>query len=112
MKPLQLSRSYTAGSETFDKLEFRDVKFADYRRLGHPYEVQQGVVVVDRDVVFGYGDLLLQRPQVGALSVLDLTDVLALEDHVLNFFTVARASRSAPPSSSSDSGGTQAASTE
>lgn len=111
MKPLALSRSYSAGSDNFDTLEFRSPTFSDYRKIGPVVEAQQGYVVVDREAVFGYAETLLKSPQPGALNALDLPDVLALEDHILSFFIEAKASISARANSSLGSDGTPAAST-
>lgn len=111
MKPLVLSKPYTSGSETFDKIEFREPAYQDYRQIGPVYDVQRGIVLRDREVIFSYVDRLVTSPAVGALAVLSVEDTMALEDHVLDFFVSARKSRAARASSSSGSAGTPDTST-
>jgi len=101
VKPLPLSKSYTAGSETFSTIELRDPAFADYRQIGPVYDFQRGIVIRDREAIFAYVDRLVTKPAAGALIVLDLADTMALEDHILAFFTAARASLAKPTNSSS-----------
>ncbi|MBB3771526.1 hypothetical protein FHS55_002125 [Angulomicrobium tetraedrale] len=111
MKDLPLSKTYTAGSESFAVIKLRDPGYADYRQIGPVYEVQRGIVIRDREAVFTYVDRLITSPAAGALAVLDLTDTLALEDHILAFFINARTSAPASTNSSSGSDGTPPIST-
>lgn len=106
MEPLKLSKAYTIGSETFDTVEFRDPNYADYRQIGAPLDFQKGVMVRDREAIFAYVDRLVTRPAAGALQILNVADAMALEDHILRFFIMARTSRPQPMSSSSGSDGT------
>ncbi|MEP9378386.1 hypothetical protein ABLE91_16845 [Aquabacter sp. CN5-332] len=105
MKPFECSKSYTSGSETFSQIEFREPGFADYRQLGAPVDVQRGIVIRDREVIFAYVDRLATKPSHGALQVLNLGDTMALEEHVIAFFIEARKSRASLMSSFSGSDG-------
>lgn len=111
MKDLPLSKMYTAGSETFSAVTFRDPFYLDYRQIGPVYDVQRGIVLRDRDALFAYVDRLVTSPSVGALAALDLADSMALEDHVLHFFIAARKSLASSTNSSSGSVGTPPIST-
>ncbi|GGF56718.1 hypothetical protein GCM10007301_15510 [Azorhizobium oxalatiphilum] len=105
MDALPLSRTYTSGSSTFDRVELRDPTYVDYRRIGPVFDVQKGVVLRDREAVFAYVDALTTSPPIGALAVLNLGDTVALEEHILGFFINARRSRASPMNSSSGSDG-------
>lgn len=111
MGPLPLSKPYTSGSETFSTIEFREPAYQDYRQVGPVYDVQRGIVLRDREAIYGYVDRLVTKPAVGALAAMNVEDTMALEDHVLDFFVQARKSRAARESSSSGSAGTPATST-
>lgn len=108
MTPYICSRRYEVAGESFDGIEFRAPTFQDYRQIGPAYEVQRGVVIIDRAAIFAYVDRLVVRPSAGALQVLDLEDVMGLEDHILDFFIKARMSRASRMSSSSGSAGAPA----
>lgn len=111
MEAFRLSRAYTSGSETFEKVEFRDPLYQDYRQIGPVYDVQKGLVLRDREAIFAYVDRLITAPAPGALAVLDAGDTMALEDHILGFFFKARTSRGSSTNSSSGSTTTPGTST-
>lgn len=111
MTPLKLSKTYDAGSEPFSELVFREPTYADYRQIGPAYEVQNGLVLRDRDAIFGYAERLVTKPAAGALVALNLEDTMALEDHILRFFSATRGSMIKRTGSSSGSTGTQDTST-
>lgn len=106
MKPLPLSKTYTAGREEFSAVEFRAPLLPDYREVGPVLDIQNRVLLRDREAIFAYVDRLVTKPAAGALAVLDLGDAMALEDHIVDFFIEARVSRAKPTSSSSGSAGT------
>ncbi len=105
LDPLPLSQTYTVGSETFSRLEFRDPNYADYRQIGSPLDVQRGILMRDREATFTYLDRLVTRPAAGALQVLNVADAMAAEDHIHRFFIACRASRPGSTNSSSASAG-------
>ena len=105
MTTVPLSRQYVIGSAVFDALTFRAPKLADYREIGKVAEMQRGVVVVYNDAVWQYADRLLQAVSTGALSELDLTDALAVEGAIIDFFTEATKLLNKRETSSSDSVG-------
>ncbi len=105
LEPLPLSQTYTVGSETFSRIEFRNPNFADYRQIGAPLDVQKGVLIRDREATFAYLDRLVTRPAAGALQVLNVADTMAAEDHIHRFFIACRASQMGLMNSSSGSAG-------
>jgi len=105
MKPLSLSKTYTAGPEVFSAIEFREPLMPDYRAIGPVLDIQSRVILRDREAIFAYVDRLAIKPPAGALAVLDLGDAMALEDHIVDFFIEARVSRASPTNSSSASDG-------
>lgn len=105
MKSVPLSQTYTAGSEVFSAVEFRDPTFLDYRQLGPAFDVQRGIILRDRDAIFAYADRLIQKPAAGALAVLNLEDSMAVEEAIMGFFTQAIRSRNKLANLSSDSDG-------
>ena len=105
MEPFILSRTYTAGSESFSTVEFRAPALPDFREIGPVLDVQRNVVLRDRQAIWAYVDRLLTKPAAGALAVLDVGDSMALEDHVVAFFIEARISRAKRMNSSSGSDG-------
>lgn len=111
MEHLALSRTYTAGSETFSRLEFRAPTHLEYRQIGAPFDMQRGVVLNDREAIWRWADTLLTAPAVGALAMLDVGDSMALEDHILDFFVEARISRAMSVNLSSGSDGAPPTST-
>ncbi|WGD31202.1 phage tail assembly protein [Ancylobacter sp. WKF20] len=111
MEKLTLSKSYTVGEQTFSAIELRDPRFADYRQIGPVYDLQRGILLRDREAIFAYVDRLVTSPAPGALAALDLADTMALEDHILGFFSKARRSIARSPNSSSDSTGAPPTST-
>lgn len=104
-KTVTLSRRYEIGSSIFDKLRFREPKMSDYRQIGRAYEVQKGTVIVYSENVWAYVDRLVVDVPHGALSELDLTDALAVEGAVLDFFAEANEALRKRESSSSGSDG-------
>ncbi len=106
MKQIKLSKTYTVGSETFDRVDLRDPNYADYRQFGPVYEVQKTIVIHNREATFAYADRLVMSPSAGALQTLDLEDAMAIEDEIYGFFVDARISRAKLTNSSSGSTGT------
>ena len=111
LSPFPLSKTYSAGSETFAEVVLREPTFEDYRQLGPAYDVQKGLMLPDRDAIFAYVDRLVQKPAAGALAVLTVEDAMGLEGHILDFFVNARVSLNRRMNSSSASAGTLATST-
>lgn len=105
MKPLPLSKTYTAGPETFSAVEFRAPMLPDYRAIGPVLDIQNRVLLRDREAIFAYVERLVIKPPAAALAVLDVGDAMALEDHIVDFFIEARVSRAKLTNSSSASDG-------
>lgn len=105
MKPLPLSKTYAAGNEVFSSIEFRAPLLPDYRDIGPVLDIQDRILLRDREAIFAYVQRLAIKPPAGALMVLDLGDAMALEDHIVDFFIEARVSRAKLTNSSSGSAG-------
>lgn len=113
MKTVTLSRTYTIGSASFDRVSFRAPLLKDYRQIGRVFERQGDVVVLYDTALWGYAERLHDSAGMppGALGELDLVDALAIETTILGFFLEASAQLHKPASSPSASAGDPATST-
>ena len=108
MKTIPLSRQYVIGSTVLSQIGFREPLVKDLRRIGNPVDAQQGMVFVDKDLIWAYADTLLdQSVPPGMINELDLVDGIAIQRGILGFFTAAVEQLAKVESSSSASAGDQ-----